>query len=66
MRRDAIVREFRQSHEKGWDGRSQASLWSYRKDSIKKIKSLIREQYASPSLDGRDIVTFLVNKNYTE
>jgi len=36
-----------------------------RKDSIKKIKSLFREQYAAPPLDGRDIVTFLVNKNYT-
>jgi len=24
--RDASVREFRRSHEKGWDGRSQASL----------------------------------------
>jgi len=37
-----------------------------RKDSTKKIKSLIREQYAVSPLDGRDIVTFLVNKNYTE
>jgi len=27
----------------------------YRKDSIKKIKSLIREQYAAPPLDGSDI-----------
>jgi len=37
----------------------------YRKDNIKKIKSFIREQYAASSLDGRDVVTFLVNKNYT-
>jgi len=36
-----------------------------RKDSLKKIKSLIREQYAAPPLDECDIVKFLVNKNYT-
>jgi len=46
---------------------------SYRKDNIKKIESLIREQYIrermfreQAPLDGRDVVTFLVNKNYTE
>jgi len=37
-----------------------------RKDSIKKLKSLIREQYVAPPLDGCNIVKFLENKNRIE
>jgi len=38
---------------------------AYRKNNIKKIKWLIREQYAAPPLNGLNVVIFLVNKNYT-
>jgi len=46
-------------------GRLKDIFSSYQKDNIKKIKSLVREQYAALPLDGRDVITFLVNKNST-